>query len=127
MGVIAGVPLNREPEAMSASLLHSIQEIKDNRKTKPRALLPTNPTKIRRGSSPSPDMIGDFKVYPYTATQAEKKKTISLNDGYVRLFGKDTENVKESVGADRPTGKRQYDEPPRGSEKGLPKGKKQYE
>jgi len=56
-----------------------------------------------------------------------KKKTISLNDGYVRLFGKDTEDVKQSIGAEAPTGKRQYDEPARGSEKTVPKGKKQYE
>lgn len=74
--------------------------------------LPQNPTTFNvldahLGSS------GDFKPGCQTTREHMAKKTISLHDGYVRLFGGDTDNVEASMGYYKKAGKRIFDEPAR--------------
>ena len=44
-------------------------------------------------------------------TQVASKKTMNLQDGYVRLFAGDSEHVKASMGESKKLGKRIFDDP----------------
>lgn len=87
----AGVAHKYEPTAMLDSLLHTVEDVKDNRKHRAARALPQNPTTYK----PRIRLEGELSASnafmtagPYTARcQATTKKTISLQDGYVRLFG----------------------------------------
>jgi hypothetical protein len=83
---VAGVPLSRDEGAIQASLLHTIKEITDSRSRKSSMELPVNPMRF----DPHRASVANDGYWNTGKTQAAAKKTINLQDGYVRLFAADS-------------------------------------
>lgn len=106
---IAGVPLSRELGAMQASLLHTVEEVNPDRKTRNQQALPVNPMRYNPHKTAVEKKTAAY--WDTGKTQVASKKTMNLQDGYVRLFAGDSEHVKASMGESKKLGKRIFDDP----------------
>lgn len=97
---IAGVPLARHEGAMQESLLHSIKPVQDGRSPRRQQNMPVKPNQ-------QDAMSLSFQV-PGTADEGARKKKVTLQEGYIRLFGQQTEDrhVQGAMGASKQLGKR---------------------
>jgi len=94
---------------MEDSLLHDVKEVYDDRKPKVRALLAVNPTcYINTGRNYELEAKQEY----LNKIEVAKKKP-SLQEGYIRLFGGETDNALAAVGREKGAGKRIFAEAPR--------------
>lgn len=97
--IVAGIKVPRPNGEFDRSMFQKVRYIVDNRspKSKKEPTLPVNPTRytVQRVDRCQSQLYNERRERPTL------KKNVNLWDGYVRLFGAETDNLEHSLPRDR--------------------------